>query len=169
MNLEQRMQTYDALPPEMKVLYSSESAAALNRQLMERFSIPAEMTNAFLDATGDVILGFNKISDLPRILQQQVDLSADDAQRLTSQLIEFLGPVVAREEAEAKAKQNDLKALAEKFANKENAAHQEESVSAVEPIRTMEGDMNRVHGYGAYRELYGDEESNTQEKGRVDK
>jgi hypothetical protein len=74
---------------------------------------------------------------------------------MVSHLIEILGPVVQREEKEANAKRVEMSNLASTFAKSEKRIHKE-SVPSVpeqaEPIRTMAEDMNRVHGYGAYRE-----------------
>jgi hypothetical protein len=82
-------------------------------------------------------------------------VSADESQRITSKLIDFLSPVVRREEEEAQNKKEELNKLAQTFAKPAAPAQPapvEEYQGGVEPIRTMEQDMNRVHGYGAYRE-----------------
>lgn len=168
---QERIKRYHELDEVHQRLYASPESGIALRSIFNKLGLGDDAYQFYAEVVGDTILGFFNVTDMPRLFQQKLGIGADDAQRLTSQLIEFLGPVVAREEAAAKAKQNDLKVLAEKFAEQKStpSEQQAEPASAVEPIRTMEGDMNRIHGYGAYRELYGDEESNTQEKGRVDK
>lgn len=155
-NHQHRMAAYEALTEDIKILYSSESAASLNGQLIRKYGIGEEQADLFLDITGDVILGFYKIVDLPRMFQQKLRKGADESQRMTSELIEFLGPVVSREEAEARAKKESLDTLAQTFATPalEKIATNEaqEYTGNVEPLRTMEKDINRIHGYGAYVE-----------------
>jgi len=89
---------------------------------------------------------------LPRLLQTEAGLSSEDAKRLVSDMIEFLAPVVEREEKEAKEKKEEVKGLAEKIKAIEPAAPKEvaEKHEAVKPIRTMQADVDKVHhGYGA--------------------
>jgi hypothetical protein len=155
---EKRMEVYESLSESLKKLYSSEEAAALNRSLIEKYSIPLEKVDDFLNIIGDVILGFHKISDMPQLFQQKIGVSADESQRMTSRVIEFLGPVVKREEEEAKLKRGEMTKLVGIFAHPEGIAAENKvdtvvsDEDAVLPLRTMEDDMNRVHGYGAYQE-----------------
>jgi len=153
---EQRMQVYENLPIEMKRLYSSQEAASLNRLIIEKFKLNTKQANDFMDISGDVILGFYRISDMSRMFQQKLGMSADESQRMTSQLLDFLEPIVRREEQEATLKKEELAHLANTFAQPENIGksevrpHETPEVANVEPIRTMEQDMSRIHGYGAY-------------------
>ncbi|MFT7507137.1 MAG: hypothetical protein ACI92I_000276 [Acidimicrobiales bacterium] len=55
---------------------------------------------------GDTILGFYKTKDLPILLQTQLDITPQQSLQITSELIEFLSPVVAREQAEVETPQN---------------------------------------------------------------
>jgi len=147
------MERYASLPEEMKRLYSSEEATAVSKLVISKFNLTPEQAALFLDLTGDVILGFNRISDMPRLFQQKLGLSADQSQRMTSNLIDFLEPVVHREEQGASMKKEEIAQLARAFAKPENLSSVQSdhaSSTGVEPIRTMEGDMHRVHGYGAY-------------------
>lgn len=62
-------------------------------------------------------------------------------------------------------KREDLTKLQNTFAQPDPSRIQgqiaEDALSNVQPIRTMEQDMNRVHGYGAYREQIEKEEEAT--------
>ena len=92
---------------------------------------------------------------MPRLFQQRMKVSADESQRLTSKLIDFLAPVVKREELEANTKKEELSKLADTFSAPEGITKQQgidpSAAENIQPIRTMEEDMHRVHGYGAYK------------------
>lgn len=154
----ERTTKYQELDQASQDLYGSPQSGMRLAEIYKRFSLPEELYKQYAESVGDVILGFNKISDLPRILQQKLNTSADESQRITSSLIELLAPIVKREEAETKAKQDSLKNLAQNFAKPAQASSEapqapapEIQADAVEPIRTMEGDINRIHSYGAYQ------------------
>lgn len=127
---------------------------ALNKEMREKYQIPEEKRRLFLGVTGDVILGFNKIADLPRLLQEQVGLSREAALNLTKDLTDAWGPIVEREAKEAEAKKSSVGELANKIAAIEPTKPTPEDAEAPEPtpvtpIRTMNLDAAKVHGYGA--------------------
>jgi hypothetical protein len=153
LNKQQRIDAFEKSSPQIQNLYVSMELTYLLKKLSEQ--IQTEKQGDFIDCVGDTILGFYTISDMPRLFQQKLNLSADDSQRMTSKLIEILSPVVRREEEAAQNKKEELNKLAQTFAKPAAPAQPapvEEYQGGVEPIRTMEQDMNRVHGYGAYRE-----------------
>ena len=129
----------------------------LNEELIKKYDIATEKTGNFIDVVENVTLGFNKISELPNQLQLKVGLSKEDAQRLTSELIDAWGPIVEREEAEATEKKESVASLADKIAaikpqETEGVEVSHEEVRTPEPakpIRTMQQDVDRAHGYGA--------------------
>lgn len=132
-DIETRRRIYLKAPTEIRALYDSETTNELNDQLVEKYQITEDKRGVFLDVTGDVILGFHKIAELPRLLQKQVGLSQEDAKRLTSELIDAWGPVVEREAAEAKAKKDEVASLADKIAaigSEETAKSQETDAAA---------------------------------------
>ena len=124
---------------------------------------------------GDTILGFNKIVELPKLFEQEVSITESEARKLTSELTELLKPITEREQGELISKKTDLQKLAESFAEKsrrsqtatlqpihldeeiispapatpESAAVHTQEPDTVQPLRTMQSDINRVHGYGA--------------------
>ncbi len=151
---EKRVEAYRTAPEAIRDLYVSDDLTQLVDRLHISFNI-SQPFRALSEIIGDTILGFNKIADMPRLFQQKLGASADESQRMTSRLIEILAPVVTREEADASAKREGLTKLADTFSSPEGIAKQQgidpASAENIKPIRTMEEDMNRVHGYGAYR------------------
>ncbi len=163
---EKRIETYRNAPEAIRALYVSNELT----QLIDKVHLTFRITHPFKtlsEIVGDTILGFNKIADMPRLFQQKLGVSADESQRMTSQLIEILAPVVTREEAETSVKKEELSKLKETFAQpegiaaKQNDGQAQAQTDEVEPIRTMAQDMHRVHGYGAYRAQEGDDGSET--------
>ncbi len=175
---------------------------------------------------GDTILGIYKTIELPAKLQSELGVSADEAQRILSELSEFLKPVEDRERKEGEPDRSGLQELQQNFkALREEAIHGEadevpdtpedmtapetpmqtaptapaptnipiahttpaaetsnerpipsaelpeaqpltfsnelpsevEAYKDVQPMRSMPTDVSRIHGYGAYRDLYPDE------------
>jgi hypothetical protein len=161
---DQRYQKFKDAPEKIQALYDSNATAAFLHSVMQGYVAD---TKEGIEIIGDCIIGLYKIADLPRIFQQKLKVSADESQRITSQLIEFLAPVVHREEEEGNVKKEEISKLTQTFAKPEGLATapvaQYEDV--VEPIRTMSGDMNRVHGYGAYRAQDADDIGPTQSDG----
>jgi len=170
MNELKRTEAYEALPVDVKALYSSSVAATLNRQLIEKYAIQTTSVDDFLETTGDVILGFHTTSELPALLQKKVGVSADDAMRIMGELKEFLAPVIAREKGEVHPNRAELQELQKAMTppptattpttQQEDADGENTPVltpTPVQAMRTMEGDMSRIHGYGAYRAEFPEE------------
>jgi len=176
--MSKRIDTYKTLSPELQELYASEETAILYDQLEGRYGIKNKI--AFIDSIGDTILGFYSVSELPTVLQTEVGLTQEQAQRIVSDLTEFLSPVLEREQqttsgapksAPTPAAPANPRAVSETAmpdpAETEMTPSQtvvatemelptnntESDVHEVVPMRTMQGDMNRIHGYGAYRDL----------------
>jgi hypothetical protein len=166
---QNRIEAYRNSPENIRELYASDNLSREVDLLHAQFEI-AQPFRSLSEIIGDTILGFYKISDLPRLFQQKLSVSADQSQRMTSKLIDILGPVVQREEKEGNTKKEALSKLTQTFAKPEGLgvapATQYEDV--VEPIRTMSGDMNRVHGYGAYRAQDTDDNGAAQSDGGGD-
>lgn len=127
--------------------------------------VKKDRQGVLVDIIGDTILGFHKTSELPSLLQKEVGVSADIAQRILSDFTEFLGPVLEREAQEENAKRTELASLQATFTpvatGLEAPTKLKEDVTPIEhdtvqPMRTMEGDMGRIRGYGAYRAQFPD-------------
>lgn len=157
----ERMEKYQKLSENLQRLYASPESGRELSLIFEQYRLQEALYPIYAEIVGDTILGYYRLSDLPRLLQQRMKLSADESQRVTSKLLDFLSPVVRREEEERKAKTSEYQELAQKVAAvKPNDAPL--SIEKVEPLRTMETDMHRVHGYGAqYQSTLQDEEEDS--------
>jgi hypothetical protein len=152
----ERIARYHELPEVFQNLYGSPQSGERMRSIFTMFELPEERYSVYAEIVGDTILGFNKLSDMPRLLQQKLNLGADLSQRITSRLVDFLTPVVRREEEEARAKKAEMEALRESVSAAKATPVEDAAVNPVAAVRTMESDINRVHGYGAYREAQTD-------------
>lgn len=173
MTPEQRLKMFNELEPVLQAVYSSEHSNALNNEIQVKYKLPLDTFRNFLTVSGDTILGFYHTKDLPKLLQKEVGVSADVAQRIVSDLTELFAPVLKREAELANPKLSEIKELHQTFqaaAGTGTAGPPEvpapttlptepASVHDVAPMRTMAGDMNRVHGYGAYRQVGDGEET----------
>lgn len=146
---ENRRKRFRAADEPIRELYGDIQLGEKLTELRMHF-VPNTDKKTFIDCVGDTILGFYKTGELPRILQEQSDVSADDSQRIVSELIEFLSPVIERENKQKK----DLTELADTIQKRgtETATQTQTTNDAsegVQPVRTMQRDINRIHGYGA--------------------
>lgn len=91
-----KLKALPELPEEIQDLYSSTQAAARNKKIKQKFDFSESEYDGFLEVTGDVIFGFNKVSELPDALVQ-IGFEAEKAKQITSELLEFLGPVIEAE------------------------------------------------------------------------
>ncbi len=155
----QRRIIKEKLPPIIEELYTGDEQIDLNENLTKKYHI--SNIGRYVEIVGDTILGFHRTTELPRLFQSELDMSADEAQRLTSDLLDFLSPVIEKEaDGDRSITKEDLEKLSQTFAEaKANqvVTEKEEVIESereddIQPVRTMNTDMNRVHGYGAYRE-----------------
>lgn len=192
---QQREKALSVLESPYLELYSSSRASKLNRLLITKYHIAENSIDTFLNITGDTILGIESINSIPEKLQTELDMSADESQRVMSDLSDFLSPVIQRERTAGEPDRSGLQELQQNFkslreealqAPKENqvpettppenlpvatpadtapnqpptihvAPAATKSSYTVEPMRTMVSDVTRIHGYGAYRDLFPDE------------
>lgn len=172
MDNEKRLKIYRESPEVIRDLYASLEIGEKIITYQEKFGLPVGDTRIQL-IIGDTILGFYHTKDLPKLLQKEVGVSADVAQRMVSDLAEIFVPVLKREAELANPKLAEIKELHQTFqaaagtgttgspevpVNPTTVPAEPASVHDVAPMRTMAGDMNRVHGYGAYRQVGGDRE-----------
>lgn len=160
-NRDKKIQT---LSDVFKTLYSSPDAGAVYSSVFHKYNLEQNLYRNYITIIGDTILGFHGSGEIPSLFQKELGVSADDAQKIVSDLSEFLSPVIARETSEKNIKREELYDLQQSLAAKQgqdpnqttpttkagtNVAPVEKT--EVQPMRTMEGDINRIHGYGAYR------------------
>lgn len=157
---QERIEKYKSLNEVLQNLYGAPESGATMYRIFQKVELTEDKYKIYAEIIGDVILGFNKVADLPQLFQQQLSVSADQSQKITSELIEFLSPVVQREGEDTKVQSVSDETVTE--TTTENSQTQQSdtdvpSTTIVEPLRTMEGDINRIHGYGAYREKHPEE------------
>ncbi len=152
---QHRVEAYRNAPEAVRDLYVSDTLVEYIDRLILLFGITMPY-RAVSEIVGDYILGFYKDSDLSDLCQAKLALSVTDAERMTAELIQFLTPKI-QQEAIVSTKKQELAQLAEQFARPRVATPVvdeavENTTENVTPLRTMQGDMNRIHGYGAYNE-----------------
>lgn len=135
----QRLQLYSQLPKGLQKLYSSEESSTFHGRIISRYSI--ERDADYIDVVGDTILGIHSVPSLTERLVAEVGVSNEVARKITADLIEFLKP---------------LSEQPERSGDQTQSKQEPESKSVIDPMRTMQEDVDRIHGYGAYRELYPD-------------
>jgi hypothetical protein len=172
---QNRIEKIRASSDEVKELYGLDELVDKTYFLIDQFHIGVPY-KSISEIIGDTILGFYKIHQMPDLFVSELGVTRETAQKMTSELVEFLGPVLKREEELNESKKTDLQKLAESFAEKGRLAsakiadtpHTETTPTAsegtktpyiplseaekVQPMRTMQGDTTRIHGYGAYYE-----------------
>ena len=150
---EQRNEKIANLDEVYKALYTAPQSGKIMYAAFSKYELEEDQYLTYSRMVGDTILGFYKTTDLPRLFQSELNVSADDAQRLMSELIEFLSPVVDSEQSITNIKKEDIDKLAKTFEksakDRPREVQPEGKPTDVQPLRTMQGDMNRVHGYGA--------------------
>lgn len=170
----QRVETYRNAPDNVRDLYVSEQITEQLDILHTSFKIPVTFRE-FSTVIGDGILGFYKISDIPKVLQEKFGLTQETSKNIVSQLSNLLEPILHPDDTAQLTQKTDLQRLAEQFAEKSRLAQtatltqtqaspeisnpeptatkpEETAHENVQPLRTMQGDINRIHGYGAYNE-----------------
>lgn len=116
-------------------LYTSEESGRILRKVFESHSLPPAQYPIYATTIGDAILGFFPFTELADKLAKHLEVGSDKAQSILKDLENFLSPVA--ETASELNKAVDANEVAEP------------EVISVEPLRTMERDMKKAHGYGA--------------------
>lgn len=120
---EQRDQAYKTANPTVRFLYGSPQSGAQLKEMALRHGVPEEKYRDFAIMIGDVILGLQAQTDLPRLLGEILGIGVKQSLAITGDLIDFLSQEVPAEALE--------KAIAET----------EEALASVPTVRTMEDDM----------------------------
>jgi hypothetical protein len=164
-----RLKIYGQLPESMQRVYSSEETIRFQVTMLDRFRIGQEKRDAYLDLVGDTILGISEAETLEAKIQTDIGLEATEARQLAGEITRYIKPALEYHqdpEAYLMKEQVATETPATLLSTAPNVAPVEpmtageanvvESVSepTVQPLRTMETDVKRIHGYGAYRELY---------------
>lgn len=156
---EQRIEKYQSVDEKLQGLYASPESGEKMGSVFKKHNLPQEQYQKYAETIGDTILGFYRVAELPERLQATMGISLEQAKNVTTDLLEFLDPVINREDTNA-LKKNEMLNLADSFAKKVAPEPSEATTTAEEvpqkegamhASHTMEDDMRRVHGYGTYR------------------
>jgi hypothetical protein len=152
----QRLLAYRNAPEDVRDVYASDKLIEHIDRLIMLFEIKMPY-RAVSEIVGDYILGFYKESDLPLLCQEKFALDANQSERIALEIQNFLSLSLNVETKGTLTKKQELAQLAEQFAKPRVATPAveeavENTAENVTPLRTMQGDMNRIHGYGAYNE-----------------
>jgi len=137
---KKRIDLFAASSTEIKNLYSSESSSSFHSRIISRYNIAEE--SAYIDVLGDAILGIHPVSDLYTLLTTVVKLSDEMSRDIINDVTDFLSPIKNCEVPNPNTTEIGVPYSAV-IANE-----------VIPALRTMAGDVDKVHGYGAYREIY---------------
>ena len=73
----ERNQKYQQLSETLQRLYGSAESGAKLYEIFTTFHLKEEHYPIYIEIVGDTILGYYRLSDIPRLLQQRMILSAD--------------------------------------------------------------------------------------------
>ncbi len=157
---EMRLAAFSQLPESYASMYSSEESGELFLSLIKKYSVSDKY--ALINVVGDIILGFYPISDLKKLMVENVKVSSDEADKIASDLKEFLEPIEGRANTSSAVKQtfeiSDSKErldLRPEGVQKQNSVSpevgiveemarpltREELMNALSPKRTMASDI----------------------------
>lgn len=147
---EQREERYQNASERIQEAYGSSETGAMLMRLEDKYQLSNEVYKSFALTVGDVILGFFQESELPQLLQERVGMSNEQAREIARDLHDFLANLPESEKQTiAKPEEGTKPGMVSSDTNQTPTTPEQEP--AVPPVRTMEGDAERIHGYGAYR------------------
>ena len=162
---EQRSEKFQNSSSEIQILYSSSESGVFLRKIFNKYNLDESLYKIYAITSGNVVLGFHSISDLPQKFSENLSIDDTKAESITADLIDFLSPVLKEQESGTETQKTTFsptpQAMQQPVATPEVSQQPPTEIppSTVEPLRTMEHDMDRIHGYGSYRKLYPDTET----------
>ena len=88
---EQREEAYENISPEQKILYESWDSGLKLWDIAQKHNlVEPDIRTKFLVTAGDTILGLLKRTELPTVLSQALNISTEQAVKITGDLIDFL-------------------------------------------------------------------------------
>jgi hypothetical protein len=151
-----RLKAYRNAHEDVRDLYASDKLVEYIDRLILLFEIKL-LYRDVSEIIADHILGFYKDTELPELFQKKLALDAEQSNRMFLEVKKFLSLNLKLDTGDTPTKKQELAKLAEQFAQPRVVAPvvmqpSENGTEDVTPLRTMQGDMNRIHGYGAYNE-----------------
>ena len=158
---EQRDERFEKANETIKYLYASEESGRVLSDLFNATDLSRVLYRDYAILVGDIILGFYQRSDLPKLLTEKLRILPSQAASLSAALEQHLSPSVYEpftltppvassfQEKNVSTEATDRQGPASKAPASQEGV--EQSLQAIERLRTMQGDAERIHGYGAYR------------------
>jgi len=182
----------EILPPDLVSLISGGAIDIAMYNSQEEFHLDDTQTALLENETILTLLLFFPVTDFGKRIAQALQVTDVVAAKMSSFIHEELFTEVAEllalmsktpDQQKSHEKKEDLSALEKDLTQKNEVPVPQESDAAqadtpvpedassattsVQAMRTMEGDMNRVHGYGAYRAEFPQEKEEAQHKEEV--
>lgn len=119
-------------PPRIQAFYSAPTTATSVLGICQKYQLSERELALYSELVGDIILNIESMDMIPHTLRTKGfgDQKIEDLTAATRNLLAPITPPAAAGQA------------------------QPEHKSTVSALRTMEGDVERVHGYGAYRDIH---------------
>ena len=147
---QQREERYMNSPEHIKEMYAGESGGEALRAAFECYRIADELYPIYATIVGDVILGFYRRSDLPKLLMIELGVSETIAEKVSKELEPFL--IKAGREQEIPKAEGALREKLElrpggiektpkDDSESEKPLTREEVLQALSPKRTMQSDI----------------------------
>ena len=92
-SVEKRIEAYQNAPEGIQVLYGGDATTEKLGGIVEKFHISDDVCPSFVNAVGDVILGFYPKQDLAELISRETKLSSDITDDIAKELESFLAPV----------------------------------------------------------------------------
>lgn len=124
---------YNNLDPFLQSLYDGRHESCDHLvEISKKRLFSKEQHVKFIEIVGDLVLGMFKVSDLSKAFSKTLDISDEQSDVLVDELKVFLLPLIG------------------------------DPSGSIQPLHTMETDVDKVHGYGTFRELYPDVASDSE-------
>jgi len=113
---EERKKIMLALPDTLYDLYGSIELGKKIKTIIHTYKLTNNKDTVLIDIIGDTILGFYLTKDLPKKLQAELGISAEDSLTIVSEFSGLFTPVIEREKSLTGQKMEELKSLQTQFA-----------------------------------------------------
>ncbi|GEM_PF-2822705 len=164
----------DIMPEEITALITQGALDITMFIIKDEFELTVKQEQLLENEIILVLLFFLDVKDFTQRVSESLEIDILVAEKITSVVhadifseVQDLFDLIdgSKEKTESITKKEDLSNLHKDLTVKKTPAEAESKLSEkkltelsnVQPMRTMEGDMGHVHGYGAYRNQFPDE------------
>lgn len=140
---EKVLSVFNQLPNELQSLVGSERNTNFNSSIINKYGI--QNIKGYMEITTKVMLNMLPFSQLRKRLVEDSIVSEASIDACIKDIEQYIQPLLNYWDSGGKATTQPTQTS--------------EKESLVQPLRTMEGDLKRIHGYGSFGDLYGSEEN----------